>query len=48
MCDFFKRNKKNMFEMVLFKKIYCILYFYICIVKMNILVRKWKNINYEK
>lgn len=48
MCDFFKRNKKNMFEMVLFKKIYCILYFYICIVKMNILVRKGKNINYEK
>lgn len=48
MCDFFKRNKKNMSEMVLFKKIYCILHSHICIAKMNTLVRKGKNINHEK
>lgn len=48
MCDFFKRNKKNMSEMVLFKKIYCILHSHICKAKMNTLVRKGKNINHEK
>lgn len=37
-----------MSEMVLFKKIYCILHSHICIAKMNTLVRKGKNINHEK
>lgn len=39
-----------MSEMVLFKKIYCILHSHICLAKMNTLVRKGKNIhvNHEK
>lgn len=45
---FLKEIRKIYLRWCYFKKIYCILYFYICIVKMNILVRKGKNINYEK